>query len=457
MKPTTTIAIGASALLTLSSSVFADAPAYKADKSFGQEEIKSPPVCVAVDAKDQLHVLLTDGTVVIYDAAGKKTGGFKAEMQPPPGTMTLADGKIYLLNSVKETKEMTFQGKKVKRYVSAGVGCEVYDSGGAKVGNFKLAEAAAATDAHFVGKELAVGDNEKSQIVFFELNGSEAKMTHKIDKVFRLCCGIFDFCPGSEPGTVVVANLGAFKVQTFKGTEKTTEFGQRGEKPEEFRGCCNPVNVGLLADGSLVTVEKDPTRVKIFDADRKTCTKVTGLTELVQGCSEIPVAIDSKGVIYLASSTKKCIVRCVPGVSDKPEPPEPKEEAIEIPEPSAAMKQIMEKVVPLMQAKEWAKAKTEAEAIIKANPDMAEDEKINILLGISVQPHMEKGDADAAIKEVETLLKAYPNSEAAKHLDEIKSSIKGAIEAMKEEDDGDEDAPDNADSKDAAPAKPETK
>jgi hypothetical protein len=332
----------------------------------------------------------------------------------------------------------------------------VYDPAGTKVATLKLPEASSATDAHFIGGELAVGDYEKGQIVFFEVNGSEAKMVRKIDKVFRLCCGIFDFCPGSEPGTIVAANLGAFKVQNFKGTEKTGEFGQRGEKPEEFRGCCNPVNLGLLADGSIITVEKDPTRVKIFAKDTKTCTKITGLTELVKGCSTIPIAVDSKGAIYLASDTMKCIVKCVPGVSDQPEPPEPKEEAFEMPEMSPAMKQVIEKVVPLIEAKQWDKAKTEAQTIIKANPDMNEEEKINILLGVSVSPHLEKGDADAAIKEIEAVLKDYPNSDTAKHLDEIKDSIREAAQSMKETGEEEQEAaPDHAeDATETTPAKP---
>ena len=210
---TTTPVVGAIVLLSVSSPLFAAAPAYKADKSFGKEDMKNSPVCVAIDPNDQLYVLLDDGTVLAYDAEGKKTGGFKATMQPAPTTMTLADGKIYLFNTLREQKEMTFQGKKVKRSVASGVGCTVFDPAGTKVADFKLPESFSATDAHFIGKELAIGDFDKGQIVFYEMSDAGGKVAHKITKVFRLCCGIFDFCPGLEPGTLVAANLGAFKVQ----------------------------------------------------------------------------------------------------------------------------------------------------------------------------------------------------------------------------------------------------
>ncbi|MCX6865532.1 MAG: hypothetical protein NTV46_04820 [Verrucomicrobia bacterium] len=78
--------------------------------------------------------------------------------------------------------------------------------------------------------------------------------------------------------------------------------------------------MACLADGSIVTVEKSPTRVKIYDKEGKTEKPVTGLGELVEGCSTIPIAVDSMGALYLASATKNCIVKCVPGVADPAAP-----------------------------------------------------------------------------------------------------------------------------------------
>ena len=444
---------GVIALLSMSSIVHAEAPAYKADVSFGKDEIKAPPACVSMDAKDQLYVLLENGTVLTYDATGKSTASFKADMKPAPSTMTVADGKIYLFNTKTKEKTVTAQGRKVTRTVSDGVGCNVYDPAGTKVSELKLPEAASATDAHFVGKELAVADSEKSQIVFYEVNGTEGKVVRKITNVFRLCCGIFDFCPGMAADEIIVANLGAFKVQTFKAGTKTSEFGARGTKPEEFTGCCNPVNVACLADGSIVTVEKSPTRVKIYDKEGKSCAKVTGLTELVQGCSTIPVTVDSKGSIYLASATKSCIVKCVPGVSDKPEPPEAKEDEIVMPEMSAAMKELDEKVLPLIEEKKFPEAVKQAEAVIKAHPEMSEDEKTQILLGLAISPHMESGNLDEALKQVDIVLKAHPESALAKQGDMIKQTIKEELEMMKEDKDGTE-SDETTDDIPPAPASP---
>ena len=110
---------------------------------------------------------------------------------------------------------------------------------------------------------------------------------------------------------MLVANLGAFKVQTYTNRKKSSEFGARGEKLEDFHGCCNPVNLAALGSKFIVSVEKDTTRVKICDTKGKDAKTIEGLGELVSGCTTIPVVVDSKGSIYLASAGKRCIVKCV--------------------------------------------------------------------------------------------------------------------------------------------------
>jgi hypothetical protein len=58
----------------------------------------------------------------------------------------------------------------------------------------------------------------------------------------------------------------------------------------------------------LVTVEKDPTSVKIFSKDG--VKQIEGIQELVKGCSYIPMIVDNNDNLYLASD-KKGLVKCV--------------------------------------------------------------------------------------------------------------------------------------------------
>jgi hypothetical protein len=214
------IRCGVVALVALAGNHLAAAPTYKVDRSIGQNEFKAEPVGIAVDAGDQLHVLLRNGTVVNYDADGKTTGNFKADMPSAPGAMAVADGKLYLLQTKRTEKEVVFQGKKVKTEVAEGVVCGVFDMAGKKISEFSLPEAQSAAAAHFVGKQLVVADFAKSQILYYDASGPAPKVTQKITNQFRLCCGIFDFCPGNSPGSIVVANLGAFKVHLAAAQQK---------------------------------------------------------------------------------------------------------------------------------------------------------------------------------------------------------------------------------------------
>jgi hypothetical protein len=191
----------------------------------------------------------------------------------------------------------------------------VFDPAGTKKQEIALPEVVSAKDAHFIGDQLAVADLRKAQIVTFDINGAKAKAVKTIGGSFRLCCGIFDFHPAVDGKSLLVANLGAFKVQTFTGGSKSHEFGARGEKFEEFHGCCNPVNVADIGGDFIVTVEKSPTRVKICDRNGNGAKSIEGLGELVNGCSTIPIAVDSKGAFYLASATRSCIVKCVTGAA----------------------------------------------------------------------------------------------------------------------------------------------
>ena len=107
----------------------------------------------------------------------------------------------------------------------------------------------------------------------------------------------------------MVANLAAFKVQTYnlKG-KKLITFGKRGKHLNDFHGCCNPVTVASLSNNAIVTAEKDPTRIKVYSKDGAHL--IEGIEELVKGCSYIPMVVDGKDNIYLASS-KSGIIKCV--------------------------------------------------------------------------------------------------------------------------------------------------
>ena len=106
-----------------------------------------------------------------------------------------------------------------------------------------------------------------------------------------------------------MANIGAFRVQSYDFSgNNIIAFGQRGNTIDDFHGCCNPVSVAFLSNGAIVTVEKSPTRVKIYS--KEGARQIAGIEELVEGCTYIPMIVDSNDNLYLASA-KKGMVKCV--------------------------------------------------------------------------------------------------------------------------------------------------
>jgi hypothetical protein len=113
-------------------------------------------------------------------------------------------------------------------------------------------------------------------------------------------------------GLLRVANPGRHRVEAYT-VEGDLEFswGRASAAPEGFCGCCNPINLALLADGRCVTCEKGLPRVKVYCQDGTLDSVVAGpesfpenlrisdgeSSESVEG--GLDAAVDSRGRIYI--------------------------------------------------------------------------------------------------------------------------------------------------------------
>ena len=294
--------------LLVSSSTFA-ASAYKVEQKFGSKVCKDIITYLAV-YKDKIYVLEQGGTVRVFDTkTGAATGEFNAELKNTTAISISPAGEIYVFSTITKRVPKIINNRKYFLNTFEGVACTIFDLAGKKIRSLKLSDPKSVTAARIINGKLLVADQYQHALFILDSKTGEKI---GIKRGFRLCCGLFDFCEGPNQ-TYAVANLGAFNVQQFTLEGKLIQsFGKRGRSLTEFHGCCNPVSLGYLPDGGLVTVEKDPTRVKIYDPTYQTAQQIEGLEELVKGCSYIPVAINDQGQIFLAASTKKYIVKCVP-------------------------------------------------------------------------------------------------------------------------------------------------
>lgn len=289
----------------LSLTTAAIATDYKVEGHFGKGQFKQLAIC----ADDSLAGLDGDGNIVIFKSDGTVATTVTTGLSNSEAFTIAPDGDFLVFSNVNETRKVKSGARMIEVNVPIGVEYTVFDASGQKQSINKLDGLQSVKTARLVGGKLVVADLSARAVVI--IDPTTNKETGRIKDGLRLCCGIFDVCEAPN-NTIAISNLGAFKLQQYDLNGKLImEFGKRGRDLEEFHGCCNPVSAAYLPSGEILTVEKDPTRIKIYDAKGKHARQIEGVDELVKGCSYIPVAVDSKGTIYLAAATKNCIVKCV--------------------------------------------------------------------------------------------------------------------------------------------------
>jgi hypothetical protein len=289
--------------------LFAAGAGYHADTKIGEGRLGMISQ-VAIDGRDRLCALDLNGKITVFDPDGSVAASINTGMANTEAFASDGEGRFHVFSTLTEEKKMKVGARLRTVQVPIGVECSVFNAEGEKLKTTAMSNLKSAKAAKVVGDRLIIADLSARALVIMDLESGEE--TGRVDKGLRICCGIFDFCEAPE-GTVAVSNLGAFKLQRYNLDGKlVSEFGQRGRELNDFQGCCNPVSAGYLPDGRTVTVEKSPTRIKIYDAEGANARHIEGVEELVQGCSFIPVAVDSKGQIFLAAPNKGYIVKCTP-------------------------------------------------------------------------------------------------------------------------------------------------
>ena len=283
-------------------------PQYAVDKSY-KVQLPSVVLYMATDPQSNIWALLQDGTVVGIAPSGKQIKSFTPKLEGQPESIAIdQQGNLTVLSSRLKLVDFKYNGKRFKRAIPVQATYLILDQNGKELKRGELKGIMTASAARYSKNILVVADNIQSSLIFYDLDAD--KIINKTSKGIRLCCGIFDFWVDPD-GSILVASLAAFKVLSFEPSGEGGDelFGKRGPDLDDFHGCCNPVSVARLPDKSIVTVEKDTTRIKIYDPQGKHAKLIEGVMELVKGCLHIPLAVDSAGNIYLASD-KGAIIKC---------------------------------------------------------------------------------------------------------------------------------------------------
>jgi len=189
---------------------------------------------------------------------------------------------------------------------------DLYDDKGTRLGGFAAGtrdKAAEVTAIRLVGGSILVADAAARIIRRYDARGTEQGVIGTGNKTggFMLPNKSLDFDVDAA-GVVHATDSGRHQVTSWTLDGKmVASFGRFGmAKPEDFVGCCNPVNVAIAPDGAIVTAEKVIARVKVFGKDRGLLA-VIGPEHFDPMCRHIHVAVDSTGRIVAADPERRTI------------------------------------------------------------------------------------------------------------------------------------------------------
>jgi sugar lactone lactonase YvrE len=242
---------------------------------------------IALDKSGNV-VALGDGEIRIFQTGGNLLRGWKV---PERATCVAAapDGSIY---------------------IGASGRVEIYNPAGTHVGGFAAGETgrpASITAIRVLQNDILVADAAAFMIRRFNLQGRPTGLIGEKSKAGKF------ILPNKSLDLAVDANNRVYATDTGRhqvtcwaldGSPKGS-FGKFGmSQPEDFVGCCNPVNIATTPDGKIVTAEKMVARVKVYEPDGRLLA-VIGPDNFDPVCIHIYLAVDAQGRIFAGDPVRR--------------------------------------------------------------------------------------------------------------------------------------------------------
>jgi hypothetical protein len=242
--------------------------------------------CLAVDARGQL-LAAGDSEIKMFDASGRIKRRWSTS-RPVLSVAVAADGAVY----AGELRQI-----------------EIFDGSGKLVNTWRdetLLQRVTAIG--FVHDGVLAGDSAGRAIRHFDRNGRFRNNIGKDNPVngFLVPNGVVDFAVDAH-GVIHAANPGKHRVERYLPTgELLGHIGRfHGTDPAGFGGCCNPTNVAVR-DRIYVTEKAGP-RAKVYDFSGN-LEAVIESADFDPNCKNMSVAVDARGVVYVADTVKLAIL-----------------------------------------------------------------------------------------------------------------------------------------------------
>lgn len=258
--------------------------------------------CLAVDGNGLIYVG-GDGMIRRLDQAGNRLGDNGLD-QSPQCLCPAPDGRLYV---------------GLRDHV------EVYDSQMQRIASWaSRGDAAVLSSIVLADSHVFVADAGQRVILRYDPAGTlEAVIGEKDEDRnipgFVVPSPYFDLAVTA--GLLRAVNPGRQRIEayTFDGDFEFA-WGKPAIAIDGFCGCCNPINIAVLSDGSFVTCEKGVVRVKVYDSDGAFMGVVAGPEQLMGGVKpkvcETPaqcqgggfdVAVDAQDRIYVLDTLKNTV------------------------------------------------------------------------------------------------------------------------------------------------------
>jgi hypothetical protein len=195
-------------------------------------------------------------------------------------------------------------------YVGSRGRVDIYDEDGSLVSGFPAGDPGKPgfmTAIQVFQDEILVGDAGARVIRRYTPSGRQLGEIGTQNKTggFMLPNGSLDFAVDAG-GVVRATDPGRHRVTAWAlDGSPLGYFGKFGQhNPEDFTGCCNPVNLAVTPDGKIVTGEKAGARVKVYEPDG-TLLAMIGPEHFDAACTHVHLAVDSKGRILAADPVRR--------------------------------------------------------------------------------------------------------------------------------------------------------
>ena len=258
---------------------------------------------IAVDSKGSVYVA-GDKAIRIFAQSGDRLSEIKLGDMPRCLTIT-TEGTIYT---------------GMKDHV------EVYDAEGKQKASWEsLGQNAILTSIAVSEDNVLVADAGNRIVIRYDTEGSIINKIGKRD-TFRNIPGFvipspyFDIAIPKD-GLLRAVNPGRLRIEAYT-LDGDIEFwwGSPSAAIEGFCGCCNPVNITVLPDGSFVTCEKGLVRIKVYNSGGSFVGVVAGpeqfgaggttkICMLPEECqtSGFDVAVDSEGRVFVLDTVDNIV------------------------------------------------------------------------------------------------------------------------------------------------------